>query len=97
MLLETGFLQNDIADRTKTLSDLWTYARAMGDALVFLVKEVEQIKPMAEQIKKFEKQQQEVLSIKEQIDSRIKQRAEQIRNEIQQEKEKVNQDLPGVA
>jgi gas vesicle protein len=98
LMTEIDFLSNDLSDRTKTLlgqtNFLWTFIRTMGDAVVSIAKEVEHIKPMAEQIKKF--QQQDVLSIKEQIDSRVKQRAEQIQNEIQQEKERVDKDLPGV-
>jgi len=99
LITEIDFVSNDLSDRTKTLlgqtNFLWNYTRILGDALVFLAKKIEKIEP--DQINKFEKQLQELLSMKEQIDTRVKQRAEQMQNQIQQQRERVDSDMPGVA
>jgi hypothetical protein len=69
----------------------------MGDILLFLAKKIEKIEPVTDQINKFEEQLQILFSMKEQIDTHVKKQAEQIRNQIQQQKERVDNDMPGVA
>jgi carbonic anhydrase len=99
-MTEIDFLSNDLSDRTKTLLEqtnfLWTYTRIMGDTLLFLAKKIEKIEPVTDQINKFEEQLQVLFSMKDQLDTHVKKQAEQIRNQIQQQKERVDNDMPGV-
>jgi SMC interacting uncharacterized protein involved in chromosome segregation len=99
-MTEIDFLSNDLSDRTKTLLEqtnfLWTYTCIMGDTLLFLAKKIEKIEPVTDQINKFEEQLQVLFSMKDQLDTHVKKQAEQIRNQIQQQKERVDNDMPGV-
>jgi hypothetical protein len=101
LLTEIDFLSNDLSNRTKTLlgqtNFLWNYTRIMGDTLLFLAKKIEKIEPVTDQINKFEEQIQTLLTMKQQIDTHVKQQAEQMQNQIRQQKERVDSDMPGVA